>query len=59
IADLVYFVDYSFSQPPGPAPPCIPEANVDLIGGVDIADIVYMVDYMFTQPPGPAPVNCP
>ncbi|MFQ5452990.1 MAG: putative Ig domain-containing protein [Candidatus Zixiibacteriota bacterium] len=58
IADLVYFVDYSFSSPPGPEPPCPKEADVDGGGGVDIGDIVYMVDYMFSAPPGPAPVNC-
>ncbi|MFQ5453584.1 MAG: FG-GAP-like repeat-containing protein, partial [Candidatus Zixiibacteriota bacterium] len=59
IADLVYFVDYSFSQPPGPEPPCPEEADVDGSGTTDIADIVYMVDFMFSQPPGPAPVDCP
>lgn len=59
IADLVYFVDFSFSNPPGPEPPCLAEADVDGTGILDIADIVYMVDYMFSQPPGPAPVNCP
>lgn len=58
IADLVYFVDYAFSQPPGPEPPCMDEADVDGSGGIDIADIVYMVDYMFSQPPGPEPVQC-
>ncbi|MFQ5453975.1 MAG: M28 family peptidase, partial [Candidatus Zixiibacteriota bacterium] len=58
IADLVYFVDYSFSQPPGPEPPCPDESDVDGSSGVDIADIVYMVDYMFSQPPGPEPINC-
>ncbi|MFQ5454275.1 MAG: hypothetical protein ACE5D6_08830, partial [Candidatus Zixiibacteriota bacterium] len=37
IADLVYFVDYSFSQPPGPEPPCTDEADVDGTGTIDIA----------------------
>ncbi|MFQ5454486.1 MAG: hypothetical protein ACE5D6_09915, partial [Candidatus Zixiibacteriota bacterium] len=55
IADLVYFVEYSFSDPPGPAPPVLEAADVDGSGEVDIADIVYMVSYMFDQPPGPEP----
>ena len=54
IADLVYFVDYSFSG--GPAPACIEEADVDNSSTLDIADIVYLVSYMFTS--GPAPLNC-
>ncbi|MFQ5453907.1 MAG: hypothetical protein ACE5D6_06940, partial [Candidatus Zixiibacteriota bacterium] len=59
IADLVYFVDWSFSLPSGPEPPCLSEADVDATGEIDIADIVYMVDYMFNQPPGPNPLDCP
>ncbi|MFQ5452985.1 MAG: hypothetical protein ACE5D6_02215 [Candidatus Zixiibacteriota bacterium] len=59
IADLVYFVDYSFSQPPGPEPPCFEEADVDASTSLDIGDIVYMVSYMFDAPPGPAPLDCP
>ncbi|MFQ5453835.1 MAG: S8 family serine peptidase, partial [Candidatus Zixiibacteriota bacterium] len=68
IADLVYFVDFSFAQPPGPAPVCndgteqnpyYSEADVDGDGEVNIGDIVYMVEFMFTQPPGPEPVGCP
>lgn len=67
IADLVYFVDFSFSQPPGPPPVCndgteqnpyYAEADVNGDSSVDIGDIVYMVDFMFSQPPGPAPVDC-
>lgn len=58
IADLVYFVDFSFNQPPGPPPPCPEEADVNGDSFIDIADIVYMVEYMFIQPPGPAPVDC-
>ncbi|KAA3635133.1 MAG: hypothetical protein DWP97_05395 [Calditrichaeota bacterium] len=54
IADLVYFVDYSFSG--GPAPTCMEEADVDNSSTLDIADIVYLVSYMFTS--GPAPLNC-
>lgn len=58
IADLVYLVDYSFSQPPGPEPPCFEEADVNGDGNLNIADVVYLVDYMFSQPPGPPPASC-
>ena len=57
IADLVYFVDYSFGNPQGPEPPCFEEADVDASASLDIADIVYLVSYMFNG--GPAPVVCP
>lgn len=59
IADLLYFVEYQFSSPAGPAPPCLDEANVDGIGDIDIADLLYMVEYQFGAPAGPAPVSCP
>ncbi|MFQ5452941.1 MAG: agmatine deiminase family protein [Candidatus Zixiibacteriota bacterium] len=56
IADLVYFVDYSFSNPAGPQPPVMEAADIDGSGEINIADIVYLVSYMFDQPPGPEPV---
>jgi len=52
IADLIYFVDYSFNG--GPPPPLPNLADVDGSCGIDIADLVYLVDYMFND--GPAPV---
>ncbi len=61
ISDLVYLVDYMFSD--GPEPTCWKEANVngdlmgDLFEQVDIDDLVYLVDYMFTN--GPEPPACP
>ncbi|MFQ5454433.1 MAG: choice-of-anchor V domain-containing protein [Candidatus Zixiibacteriota bacterium] len=58
ISDAVYMIDYMFSNPPGPAPPCMEEADVDGESGIDIGDIVYLIDYMFSNPPGPVPVNC-
>lgn len=58
ISDLVYFVTYAFGTPPGPAPVCFEEADVDASGALDIADIVYMVTYMFATPPGPQPLPC-
>ncbi|KAA3633656.1 MAG: hypothetical protein DWP97_08655 [Calditrichaeota bacterium] len=57
IADLVYFVNYSFGNPQGPAPVCIDEANVDNIAGLDIADIVFLARFMFSN--GETPVVCP
>ncbi|MFQ5453372.1 MAG: hypothetical protein ACE5D6_04215, partial [Candidatus Zixiibacteriota bacterium] len=58
IADIVYFIDYSFNLPPGPAPPCIEEADVNADGSVDISDVVYLIDYSFNSPPGPTPLGC-
>lgn len=57
IADLVYFVTYSFGTPQGPTPPCPNEADVDNSGELNIADIVYIVTYMFSS--GPEPLPCP
>lgn len=56
ISDLVYYVDYSFGSPQGPAPSCYEEADVDNNGSLDIADIVYLVSYMFSG--GPVPMSC-
>ncbi len=55
IADLVYFVEYMFSTPQGPAPSRFDIADVNHDGSLDVADLVYLVEYMFDQPPGPAP----
>ena len=60
ISDLVYLVDYMFTN--GPAPVCWEEANVDAVGqddssGLDISDLVHLVDYMFNS--GPEPAECP
>ncbi len=53
IADLVYFVNYSFGG--GLEPVCIEEADVDGSGEVDISDIVFMVNYMFGEGDEPYP----
>lgn len=60
ISDLLYLVDYMFLSPPGTAPPCMDETNVDGSGPAvpDISDLLYLVDYMFTVG-APYPVNCP
>ena len=57
IADLVWLVDYMFTN--GPLPPCWDEGDIDGNGviPIDISDLVYLVDYMFTG--GPAPLPCP
>jgi hypothetical protein len=54
ISDLVYLVDYMFTN--GPAPPCFEEADMNCDGSIDISDLVWIVDYMFTG--GPAPCRC-
>lgn len=63
IADILYFVEFSFGSPPGPAPVCdeggyYPEADLDANMTVDIADLLYFVEYSFGSPPGPAPLPC-
>ena len=65
ISDLVYLVDYMFTD--GPAPTCAEEANIDgsccasgsseSLSDIDISDLVYLVDYMFNG--GPEPPPCP
>jgi len=52
IADLVYLIDYYFTE--GPEPPVMNLADVDGSCELDIGDVVYLVDYMFGD--GPAPV---
>jgi hypothetical protein len=56
IADVIFFVEYSFADPSGPEPPCPEEADVDGNGTVDVADLIYLVDYMFNS--GPPAVPC-
>lgn len=56
ISDILYFVDYAFSTPPGPAPECTEEADIDGSGEADISDLLYIVDFAFGS--GPAPGSC-
>ena len=58
IADLVYLVHYALGQPPGPAPRCPEEADVDGSSQVNIADLVLLCRYTIGNPPGEAPVPC-
>lgn len=58
ISDLLFFVDYMFLTPPGPAPECFDEADIDASGAVDVSDLLYLVDYMFVAGATPPP-SCP
>lgn len=58
ISDILYFVEWSFNTPPGPAPVCDTEADVTANGEINIEDLLFMVAYMFELPPGPAPLPC-
>jgi len=53
IADVVYMVNYLFTN--GPAPDPIQAGDVNLDGVVNIADVIYLVNYLFTN--GPAPCS--
>jgi len=52
VSDLIYLVDFMFSQ--GPAPQVLNLADVNGDCSIDISDLVYLVDYMFND--GPQPV---
>ncbi len=56
ISDLVYLVDFIFTN--GPQSVCNQEANIDGDIGehIDISDLVYLVDFIFTG--GPPPPGC-
>lgn len=56
IADILYFVDYMFLSPAGPAPEVIAAADIDGSGAIDVSDLLVYVDFMFADPPGPAPI---
>ncbi len=57
ISDLIYIVDFIFTN--GPDPACTEEANADsdALEAIDISDLIYIVDFIFTG--GPAPIDCP
>ncbi len=55
ISDLIYIVDFIFTQ--GPAPACETEGDVDGSGEIDITDLVHIVDFIFNG--GPPPPSCP
>jgi hypothetical protein len=49
ISDIIYFVEYMFSD--GPAPENELSADCDGTPGLDISDLIYMVDFMFNSGP--------
>ena len=51
ISDLLYLVDYMFTQGPVPNPEWVADFQCD--GIIDISDLIYLVDFMFTQGPEP------
>jgi hypothetical protein len=59
VGDLSYLVSFLFDQPPGPAPPCFEEGDVNGDGAINIGDVSHLVSFLFDQPPGPAPHPCP
>ena len=52
IADVVYLMNYLFTDGPAPDPLEAGDANCD--GIVDIADVVYLINYLFIGGPPPA-----
>lgn len=57
ISDLIFLVDFMFTN--GPSPSCTSEANIngDSQGLIDISDLVYLIEFMFNG--GPQPAFCP
>jgi hypothetical protein len=51
IADVVYLINYLFTDGPAPDPLWVGDANCD--GVVDIADVVYLLNYLFLSGPPP------
>jgi hypothetical protein len=51
VGDVVYLINYLFTNGPAPDPMEAGDANCD--GTVDIADVIYLINYLFTG--GPAP----
>jgi hypothetical protein len=54
IDDIVYLIDYIFSE--GPAPDPLEAGEADCSEGIDIDDVVYIINYVFGG--GPAPCDC-
>jgi hypothetical protein len=54
IDDVVYLIEYIFSD--GPAPDPIEAGDADASGEIDIDDVVYLVNYIFAGGPEP---QCP
>jgi len=56
IADLVYLIDYTFND--GPGPPCFMEADINHDKVIDISDLVWLVEYLFAGGRSPCPCDC-
>ena len=52
IADVVYLLNYLFSDGPEPVP-CLDAGDANCDGTVDIADVVYLINYLFNDGPPP------
>ncbi|MCK4607117.1 MAG: PKD domain-containing protein, partial [candidate division Zixibacteria bacterium] len=57
ISDLMYMVDYMYTN--GPEPPCWDEGDIngDGVEPIDIADLLWLVDYMFHSGAHPPPCD--
>lgn len=50
-ADVVYLINYLFTNGPAPSPLCIGDCNCD--GLVNSADVAYLINYLFVSGPPP------
>lgn len=61
-SDLGFLVNYLFSPPGSVVLPCVPEADVDAVGGpnpIDSSDLGMLVNYLFSPPGTVALPGCP
>ncbi len=56
LTDIVYFINYIFSNGPQPNP--IVAADIDCSGKVTVSDVVYLIKYVFAGGPAPC-AACP
>ncbi len=56
LTDIVYFINYIFSNGPQPNP--IVAADIDCSGKVTVSDVVYLIKYVFSGGPAPC-AACP
>ena len=56
LTDIVYFINYIFSNGPQPNP--IVAADIDCSGLVTVSDVVYLIKYVFSGGPAPC-AACP
>jgi hypothetical protein len=61
LIDILYLIDFVYSEPPGPAPDPYNSGDVDGPSGhgrINLIDILYLISCLYGDPPGPAP-DCP